>query len=94
MKITRDKRILYHFPHEAKLRYSCGDLIKIGDLVRLTRNSNLNNWPGKLPDNMYLLVDIFLIDNTSFDDIHAYCAYIYYNGNTVLANLDELYKIN
>jgi len=93
MKIIRDEKILYRSPHEAKLIYSCGELIKVGDLVRIIRAPNSIHWSGYLPDNVYLLVDIFLIDNASFDDIHAYCAYIYYNGNTILANLDELYKI-
>ena len=87
------ERMSYHFHQETNLKYSNGEKIRLGDLVKLLDNADLKYWGGEIPDNIFLLVDIFAIDASSFDDNHAYYAYIYYNGNTVLANLDEIYKI-
>ena len=88
------ERISYHSHLETNLKYCDGQKIRIGDLVKLSCKANPTFWKGEIPDNPFLLVDIFVIDAASFDDNHAYYAYIYYNGNTVLANLDEMYKIN
>lgn len=88
------ERISYHSYQETNLKYSSGEKINLGDLVKLSDKTNSTFWKGKIPDNIFLLVDIFVIDASTFDDNHAYYAYIYYNGDTVLANLDELYKIN
>lgn len=86
-----DKKILYHSPQEHNLKYSCGNPIKLGDLVYV-KESIMNRYQSTF-NNPFLLIDIFYFDDMSFDDYHAYCAYIYYNGNTILANLDEIYKI-
>ena len=88
------ERISYHSHRETNLKYSNGEPICLGDLVKLSKKANPTFWKGDIPDNLFLLVDIFVIDAESFDDKHAYYAYIYYNGNTILANLDELYKFN
>jgi hypothetical protein len=88
------ERISYHSHLETNLKYDNGQKIRIGDLVKLSSKANPAFWKSGIPDNTFLLVDIFVIDASSFDDNHAYYAYIYYNGNTVLANMEEIYKIN
>lgn len=88
------ERISYHSHLETNLKYYDGQKIKIGDLVKLSCKANPTFWKGEIPDNPFLLVDIFVIDASSFDDNHTYYAYIYYNGNTVLADMEEIYKIN
>ena len=87
------ERMSYHSHQETNLKYSNGEKIVIGDLVKLSEKANSTFWKGEIPSNVFLLVDIFVMDASSFDDNHAYYAYIYYNGNTVLADMDEIYKI-
>ena len=88
------ERISYHSHRETNLKYSNGEQIQLGDLVKLSAKANSTFWKGEIPDNPFLLVDIFVIDSSSYDDNHAYYAYIYYNGNTILSDLNEIYKIN
>ena len=88
------ERMSYHSHQETNLKYKDGTTIRLGDLVKLFANADSTFWKGEVPSNVFLLVDIFVMDASSFDDNHAYYAYIYYNGNTVLADMDEIYKIN